>query len=237
MQPDNLRLKKYNHIFFDLDRTLWDFEKNSSDTLLDIINDFSLSERIQDSKDFIDAFYFYNERLWEYYREGKIKKFILRQERFRLLLNRFGIKNKELTGKVSKYYMDKCPAKTALIEHAKETLEYLSGNYKLHIVSNGFYDVQLTKLINSGISKYFTKIFTSDRIGHAKPDIEIFEYAVRSLHAHKQECLMIGDDEAKDIAGAKNSGIDQVYYNPRNIQTSVQPTYMIRNLTELKHLL
>ena len=227
----------YKHIFFDLDRTLWDFEKNSSDTLSEILEEFSLYGIISDKDDFIKVFNYYNERLWDFYRMGKIKKFILRQERFRLVLNRYGIKNHELVARVSKYYLDKNPLKTNLITDSKETLEYLSGKYKLYIISNGFYDVQVTKLINSSISKYFTKIFTSDRIGHAKPDINIFEYAVRSLHAHKEECIMIGDDETKDIMGAKNAKIDQVYFNPNNIPINVQPTFEIRSLIELKKLL
>lgn len=227
----------YKHILFDLDRTLWDFEKNSSETLSEIIDEFSLSGIIDDKNDFIKVFNYYNERLWDYYRMGKIKKFLLRQERFRLVLNRYGIKNRELVARVSKYYLDKNPLKTNLIADSKETLEYLSGKYKLHIISNGFYDVQVTKLINSSISKYFIKIFTSDRIGHAKPDVNIFEYAVRSLHAHKVECLMIGDDETNDIIGAKNANIDQVYFNPKNIAINAQPTYEIMSLTELRELL
>jgi putative hydrolase of the HAD superfamily len=229
-------LSKYKHIFFDLDRTLWDFEKNSTETLRDIISEFSLSVEIQDADDFIQAFNYYNNRLWEEYREGKIKKFLLRQERFRLLLNRYGIKDKDIVARVSKYYLDKNPAKTALIENAKETLEYLSGKYKLHIITNGFYDVQLTKLIKSGISRYFTKVFTSDRIGRAKPNADIFEYAVRSLHAHKEECVMIGDDEMNDIIGARNAKIDQVFFNPTGISISVKPTFEIRILTDLMEL-
>jgi putative hydrolase of the HAD superfamily len=230
-------VKNYKQIFFDLDRTLWDFDKNSSETLCEIIDEFSLPVEIKDREDFIKAFNYYNERLWDYYREGKIKKFFLRQERFRLLLNRYGVKNRDLVTRVSKYYLDKNPLKTELIENSKEILDYLSVKYKLHIISNGFYDVQLTKLINSGISRYFTKIFTSDRIGYAKPNISIFEYVVSALHAHKSECLMIGDDENNDIVGAKNANIDQVYFNPNNIPINVQPTFEISRLIELRELL
>lgn len=227
-------MKIYKHIFFDLDRTLWDFEKNSSEALSEIVNEFSLSNEIKDIEEFIRVFNYYNERLWDHYRAGKIKKYLLRKERFRLLFNRYGIKNKDLVEKVSRYYLEKYSIKTALIEDAKDTLEYLSGKYKLHIISNGFYDIQRVKLINSGISRYITKLFTSDTIGFAKPDKRIFEHAVRSLNAHKQDCLMIGDDEVNDIVGAKNANIDQVFFNPRNILTSVQSTYKISSLKELK---
>jgi putative hydrolase of the HAD superfamily len=230
-------LKKYKHIFFDLDRTLWDFDKNSSETLSDIINEFSLVDHVNNTLEFIKIFNHYNEELWEHYREGKVKKYILRQERFRLLLNHFGINNKKLVESISRYYLDKYPVRTAMIEFASEIADYLSKKYRLHIISNGFYDVQLTKLINSGISSYFTKVFTSDRIGYAKPDVRIFEYAVSSLNAHKEECLMIGDDEINDITGAKEADIDQVLYNPKKVIISVAPTYEIANLLELKQIL
>jgi putative hydrolase of the HAD superfamily len=232
-----VQLKKYKHIFFDLDRTLWDFDKNSSETLSDIINEFSLGDYVNDTLKFIKIFNYYNEQLWEYYREGKVKKYILRQERFRLLLNYFGVKNKTLVESISRYYLEKYPVRPALIEYAKEITYYLSKKYRLHIISNGFYDVQLTKLINSGISNYFAKVFTSDRIGYAKPDARIFEYAISSLHAHKEECLMVGDDEVNDIAGAKEADIDQVLYNPKKNIISVAPTFEILNLLELKQIL
>ncbi len=229
-------MTKYKHLFFDLDRTLWDFDKNCTETLSELIDEFLLSTLIDSPDDFIRNFYYYNEHLWDEYREGKIKKFLLRRERFRLLLNHYGIKKKDLVDQVSKFYLDKYPVKTALIAHAKEITEYLASKYKLHIITNGFYDAQLTKLINSGISRYFAKIFTSDRIGHAKPDTNIFEYAVRSIHAHKQECIMIGDDITNDIIGARNANIDQVFYNPTCKAISFEPTFEIRSLLELKEL-
>jgi len=229
--------KSYKYIFFDLDRTLWDFTNNSSEALKDIIMEFNISMYVPDIEEFIEKYNHYNDRLWDKYREGKIRKPILRQERFRLLLKDYGIHDKNLIEEISCFYLNTCPVKPFLIKDSKEILEYLYTKYKLYIISNGFYNVQLTKLISSGISKYFTKLFTSDRIGYAKPNEKIFEYAIRSENAKKSECLMVGDDIANDIQGAKNVNIDQVFFNPDNIKSAIESTYTIADLSELRKFL
>lgn len=232
-----MKEKEYKHIFFDLDRTLWDFKSNSSEVLRDIISEFSLSADVPDKEEFLRKYNFYNDRLWDSLREGKIRKFTLRQERFRLLLKDYGLNDMELVQKINRYYMNTCPLKTLLIKNTEELLSYLYNKYKLYIISNGFYDVQLTKMISSGISKYFKKVFTSDRIGFAKPNPGIFEYVIRSEKLNKDECLMIGDDFVNDIEGAKNIKIDQVYFNPENIKAAFAPNYIISDLLEIRNFL
>lgn len=230
-------MKKYHHIFFDLDRTLWDFKKNTGETLLDIIHTFKLEETVQDSKAFIEKYNYYNDRLWEFYQLGRIKKYQLRHERFRMLLRDYGILDRKLAGEISRYYLNMSPAKTRLVPYAIELLEYLEPNYGLYVISNGFYDVQMAKMKNSGISRYFQKLFTSDRVGYAKPDSRFFDHAVKSVNAKKAESLVVGDDAVKDIEGARNARIDQVFFNPEGNISSVEATYEIRDLIELKSLL
>lgn len=230
-------MKKYCHIFFDLDRTLWDFGKNSTETLLDIITKFELEEIVHDCKVFIEKYNYYNYKLWDYYRLGQLNKHQLRHERFRMLLEDFGIDNLKLVEDISRYYMNTIPAKASLIPNTTTLLEYLALRYKLYIISNGFYDVQLAKMINSGISRYFQKLFTSDRIGYSKPDPRIFDYAVKSVNAKKEESLMVGDDELIDIKGAQEANIDQVFFNPDNKVASIHATYKIKDLLELKNWL
>ncbi len=229
--------KQYKHIFFDLDRTLWDFLKNSSEVLKDILKEFSLGERIHDNEEFIKKYNFYNDHLWDRFREGKIRKHMLRQERFRLLLKDYDLHDIDLVGQINRYYLNNSPVKPMLIKNAKELLDYLHGRYKMYIISNGFYDVQLTKLISSGISRYFLKVFTSDRIGYAKPNARIFEYVIQSENVKKNECLMVGDNFVNDIQGAKNVKIDQAYFNPGENKTAIDATYVITDLLELKKFL
>ncbi|MGD2033462.1 MAG: YjjG family noncanonical pyrimidine nucleotidase [Bacteroidales bacterium] len=229
--------KLYKHIFFDLDRTLWDFGKNSSEVLKEIIEEFSLEQYVRDEDEFIEKYNYYNDNLWDMYRGGKIKKPLLRQERFRLLLKDYKLADMRLVEGISRFYLNTCPVKPLVIGHTVEVLEYLYEKYRLYIISNGFYDVQLTKMISSGISKYFKKVFTSDRIGYAKPNARIFEYALKSENAKKTESLMIGDDILNDVQGAKNTRIDQVYFNPEKNDLPFVPTYVISDLLELKDIL
>lgn len=229
--------KQYTHIFFDLDRTLWDFISNSSEVLTDILNEFSLHSFVDNKEEFINKYNDYNDSLWNRYREGKIRKHILRQERFRMLLKDYGLKDMKLVENINRFYLNACPAKTLLIKDSKEVLEYLYAKYKLYIISNGFYDIQLTKMISSGISKYFAKVFTSDRIGYAKPHARIFEYAINSENAKKEESLMVGDDYRNDVQGAMNAKIDQVFFNPENKVVKRKATYEISGLMELKNIL
>lgn len=230
-------MSSYRHIFFDLDRTLWDFDRNSSDALKDIIKEFGLEATIIDVKEFIRLYNKHNDALWDDYRNGTIKKYELRLKRFSLLFNHYGIGDPKFIEEISKFYLNAAPIKSSLVLHAKEILLYLYPNYQLNIISNGFYDVQLTKIKNSGISPYIFKVFTSDRIGYSKPKAGIFEYAISSVNAKKKDCLMVGDDMLNDVQGAKNAGVDQVYFNPEKREISIQPTYEINDLLELKGIL
>ncbi len=233
----NQNLKNYKHIFFDLDRTLWDFERNSSLTLLEILEHHNLKDKITDTGLFVQTYHKYNDYVWDLYKKKKIRKQELRTERFRLLLNNFGIHDINLAQSIDKYYIENAPKKPLVIHPAHQVLDYLYKKYQLYIISNGFWEVQETKLKSSNIRRYFIKIYTSDKIGTSKPDKRFFEYAVKSANARKSESLVIGDDIENDISGARNFGIDQVWYNPSELKTELNPTFTIRHLDELLDIL
>lgn len=230
--------KKYKHLFFDLDRTLWDFEKNCSETLLEIFDHFRLGQWLPAPNLFAKTYHRHNDYLWECYKNRKITKDFLREERFRLTLAEFGIKNHPLCSKINAFYMQKSPTKPNLIDGATDTLNYLSNKYLLYIISNGFLNTQLAKLKSAGIESYFTKVFTSEVAQSAKPDKVIFDYSIKSSNARKLKSLMIGDDLSNDILGARSAGIDQVWFNPKRLTSSIPPpTFVIERLIELKELL
>jgi putative hydrolase of the HAD superfamily len=230
-------MKSYHHIYFDLDRTLWDFQKNSSETLKEIIDEFGLYKVIKNETDFIEKYNYFNDHLWDNLKAGKISKVRLRDERFRLLMAEYNIDDPDLIAKISRHYLNNTPSKTALIPGTIAALEYLSPKYQLYIISNGFQDIQLTKMINSGIAKYFKKVYTSDVIGYAKPKPEMFNYAINSANARKKETLMVGDDPVNDIWGAYAARIDQVFFNPEGLESKITPTFEIKELTELLKIL
>jgi putative hydrolase of the HAD superfamily len=127
--------------------------------------------------------------------------------------------------------------KNKLFPNAHEILAWLKGKYHLYILTNGFRETQLAKLKNCKLEGYFEKVFTSETIGYNKPNQKIFHWAVSSVNADKEECIMIGDDEKVDIAGAKQYGIDTIFFNPKGFDRTIIPTYEIKDLNELRNIL
>jgi putative hydrolase of the HAD superfamily len=231
------RMKNYKHLFFDLDRTLWDYVSNAREVLLDMHRKYQLTKYNINIDEFFTHFDKYNELLWADYGHGKIKKETLRDRRFYLTLKEFGLHDNDLVKKLSTDYIELSPNKTNLFPEVVETLEYLKKKYRLHIITNGFNEVQFKKLSNSGIRHYFEKIITSDNAGYQKPNFKIFEFALTSVNARKKESLMIGDDWDLDIMGAKAYGFDQVYFNYYGKSHQGKATYEIACIGELKEIL
>lgn len=229
---------KYSHLFFDLDRTLWDFEKNSKEALTEMYIHFNLENMgISSSELFIERYKIHNEYLWSLYREQKIDKESLRSYRFQLCLKDFAIDNNKLASDLGDMYIHSSPYKTHLFPFTHQVLTYLKTKYRLHIITNGFQEVQLIKLNKSKLDVYFDQIITSEQIGVKKPDARIFNYALTSTNANSSESLMLGDDFPVDILGAKKIGMDQVFFNPFREKTEIKPTFEISCLSELLHLL
>jgi putative hydrolase of the HAD superfamily len=230
-------LKTYKHLFFDLDNTLWDFKANAREAFYDIFLNLQLFERIPDLSLFIEVYEKHNEHLWTEYRKGKVKKDHMRIERIALTFRELGIDDPELTGLVGDLYVQGAPRKTNLFPFVHETLQYLSGRYKLYILTNGFAEIQVQKINNCGLQGYFSKLFMAEMVGYQKPDRRFFEYAIKSVHAHKNECLMIGDDPDADVRGGWNAGIDQVFYNTGNKECTIKPTWEIDSIASLMKIL
>lgn len=205
---------KYTHLFFDLDNTLWDFNANSFDALYLALEKLELLERVGDYNRYFSIYYEVNERLWTLYRDNKITKNILRGLRFEESL---ALNNTPMPGigdTLNEAYLTEMPKQLKLVPGAREVLDSLHHRYRMAIITNGFREVQADKLLQSGLRKYFDKIFISEEVGAQKPHRKIFEHAVKSMNAPKRKSLMIGDSWEADIVGAMQFGIDQVYYCP-----------------------
>lgn len=224
-------------IFFDLDRTLWDFDLNAHTTLVELCDLYNLSDIGVATEEFIQSYTIHNEKLWALYRENKITKNLLRSERFKLTLADFSIDDNDLAIKLGDEYVAKCPLQTALFPYAFEILKYLKKKYKLHIITNGFEEVQHIKLNASGLYSYFQKIITSEGVNVKKPDSKIFDYALALVGAKAENTIMIGDDLLVDIVGARNVGIHQIYFNPNKKNHSEKIDYEISSLDEIKEIL
>jgi YjjG family noncanonical pyrimidine nucleotidase len=230
---------KYKHLFFDLDHTLWDFERNSAECLADIYEKFQLkSLNINNLGDFYKEFSIVNKHYWSLLESNQITHHELRQRRFRDTFINLGADIDENFGlEVNEYFLELLPQKAHLIDGAVELLEYLLPKYELHIISNGWQDIQVNKMKNSEIYHYFGEIITNELAGTRKPDRRIFDYAVELTKANLAESLMIGDNYEADILGAISANMDTVFYNPDKLPTGQKPTFEIMKLGELKVIL
>lgn len=229
---------KYKHIFFDLDHTLWDFERNAEETKREMFEGLGLKNRgIESYEAFRNIYVDINQALWALYREDKIEKEELNFRRFYDTICIFGIDDKKLGHQMASWFIEGISTKTYLFPYALEILEYLFPKYKIHVITNGFEEVQYSKLKNSGMDKFFTTIITSEEAGCKKPDLEIFNFAFHKAKASPDESIMIGDDPEVDIAGARDAGMDQIYVNFLSSTHHLKPTYEINNLIELKNIL
>ena len=226
------------HVFFDLDRTLWDFNKSADQAFEEIFKTHKLYNKgVPSSIVFHEAYTIHNDNLWDQYRKGEIKKEILRGLRFILTLNDFGIYNDELGEKLGDDYVRLSPLKVNLFPYSIEILEYLLPKYSLHIITNGFSEVQEIKLQTSGMYKYFDKVITSEEAGFKKPDARIFNFAFEKSGALPQNSIMIGDDYEVDIIGAKGVNMQQIFFDPEKKFKKSRSTYYINNLKEIERIL
>ena len=230
--------KQYKHIFFDLDMTLWDFEANAYEAYHDIFEKFKLKNLgIESIEDFLKSYFVHNDKLWDQYRKGKIEKEFLRSRRFELTLQDFGVDDPKLAEDIGMEYITISPQKTNLFPNAIEILRYLRSKYPLYIITNGFEEVQFTKLKNSRLEEYFLHVITSEEAGCKKPDAGIFRHALQKAGAKPEESLMIGDDPEVDVLGALDAGMDAVFFNPKKIPVNGNIRYVVHDLIELKQWL
>lgn len=230
--------KKYKHLLFDLDKTIWDFDRNSESTLREIYLLLNLKAKgIPDFDEFHRVYESYNLKLWDLYRRNEIEKQNLMVKRFADALADYGVREPETAQMFSDKYLEILPTHTAVFEGTHEAMEYLSARYSLHIITNGFSEVQFTKLQHAGLRKYFTHIIISEEAGAKKPDKAIFTYALNLIGANAVDCLMIGDDIEVDLLGAKQAGIDQMFFNPHHIVHQELLTFEIFGMEELCKIL
>lgn len=230
--------KKYTHLFFDLDHTLWDTDTNAKNSLDEMFGLFDLHKHgIQSREDFIEKYLAINNRLWTDYSLGKIKKGYLRNGRFELTLEKFGIVNVELVNMLSDFFVERTPYRNMLIPFAEKLLQHLKPNYKLYIITNGFKEAQHRKLKSSSIDHFFDDVFISEEIGCHKPNPDIFYFAIEKAEAQRENCLMIGDNIETDIHGAIAAGMDCIYLNVHSVKHNLNVIHETNSLHTLLEIL
>lgn len=233
-----MRSNTYKTLFIDLDDTLWDIHQNSKECLMEIYTDYGYNQYYATFADYYNVYMPSNHHLWGLYRNGEINKDQLIVERFLVPIRQFGIDDAVYAKNLSDDFLERTTCKTKLVDGTMELLEYLKPKYDMHILSNGFREVQYKKIENSGLKPYFDKIILSDDVGVNKPHADFFTYALQHTHARNAETLMIGDSWEADILGAYNSNIPQLWFNPEGLKSEgFTPTYNVKTLDQIKDIL
>ncbi len=218
------------HVFFDLDHTLWDFDKNSGLTFEKI---FKLNDIETNLEDFLEVYEPINLKYWKLYREERVSKANLRYGRLKEAFDILEVAIEDKTiNHLSVAYIDYLTTFNHLFEGTFEILDYLKNKYELHIITNGFEEAQERKMKNSNIRGYFKTITNSEMVGVKKPNPKIFNFALDSANALPEESIMIGDSLEADIEGADNIGMDTIYFDYRNLNN----TKDYKRITKLKSI-
>lgn len=221
-----------NHLFFDLDHTLWDFETNAKESLYELYDHYQMERYGRSTaEDFVSIYSKINESLWAKYRRHQISKEDLRTSRFEISFQRMGFKPSEVPEGIWEHYIRLCPTKTNLIPGARELLEYLAPNYRLHLITNGFAETQKRKLQNTGLDQYFQSLTISEEVGAQKPSVKIFEHALKNAGSKESDGTYVGDHLEADVKGGINAGW-KVYW----LSTETEQNYSHDRLTKVKSL-
>ena len=225
---------KIKHIFFDLDHTLWDFESNSKATFNKILKDNNININFEK---FLNYYKQINLDYWRLFRNDAISKEKLRYGRLKDTFEKINVQvSDQVIHTLSEDYITYLSSFNKVFEGTYEVLDYLNKKYTLHIITNGFSEVQNLKMVNSKLDVYFDKIITSESVGVKKPNPLIFKHALEQANATAEESVMIGDSWEADIMGAKNFGIKPIYCNFEN-QSVGESVLSIENLLDLKKYL
>lgn len=223
-------MKGITDIFFDLDHTLWDFDKNSELTFETIFDKHKIDLPL---KEFLEVYLPVNKKYWKLFRDGKIEQQNLRFQRLSEVFEVLKYQTSDqMINNLSQAYIDYLPNQNHLFPDTFEVLSYLHDKYKLHIITNGFYDVQHKKLGNSKLTPYFKTITTSDDAGVKKPNKIIFEYALDLAKTRNANSIMIGDSLEADVEGAKAIGMEAIFFGKEPAYEGLQ----VQNLNELKKM-
>jgi putative hydrolase of the HAD superfamily len=230
--------KKHQHIVFDLDHTLWDFDANCKLALTELYEKYHLERLgIFELEQLIVKYKEVNDRLWDLHHRGLETKETIRNKRFYYSFLELGATQKMIPEGLDTEFIHLCPTKGQLIDGALDLLEYLRPKYKIHILTNGFKESQYIKMECAGISDFFSEIILAEECGFAKPDKKIFDYTLQSTGGDADNSIMIGDDLMVDVVGAKNAGWDHVFLNRKMNKHSEEIMYEITQLKELKEIL
>ena len=220
-------------LFFDLDHTLWDFEKNSALTFDQLLIDYQIPVRLEH---FLKVYVPLNLEYWKAFREQRMDKETLRYRRIKDTFDQLKISiDDDMVFTLADAYIQNLPEHNHLFPGAIEVLDKLKERYSLHIITNGFREVQHFKMRNAGLTPYFSTVTDSESVGVKKPNPLIFQKALSDASCNPTSSVMIGDSYEADILGALQVGMNAIHFMPL-VKKHPQEYQEIDNLIQLSFL-
>jgi putative hydrolase of the HAD superfamily len=100
----------------------------------------------------------------------------------------------------------------AVMEPYAEAAPLLRGwraaGHRTAIVTDLMLDIQLQKLEKLGLLELVDAVVVSEEVPWDKPAPEIFELALQRIGVPRERCIMVGDNDRRDGAGARALGIE-----------------------------
>lgn len=216
-------------ILFDLDDTLLDFQKAVEKSLAKTLTYYD----IEPTESIIAMYKEISSKLYKDYEKGLISASDRRDMRYKLLFEKLNVSHSP--AEATDYYNKQLSVGHYFVDGAEEVLKQLYGKYRLYIASNGYTNVQMSRIESANIEQYFEDIFISKAIGYEKPDICFFLKCFQQIdNFNKKQTVIIGDNLKADIKGGKQVGIKTVWYNPKKLFCGdIIPDYQINSLYDL----
>ena len=221
-------------IFLDLDDTILDFHRAERIALAKALREFG----VEPTDSVLSRYHVINQQHWQRLERGELTRDQVQEGRFRVLFAELG---KDTDAAV----VTRCYERNLGIGHyflpgARETVERLSGHYRLFLASNGTASVQYSRLTSAGLYPYFEKVFISEEIGFNKPSREFFDACFAQIPGFEREkAIMVGDSLTSDILGGIRSGLRTCWLNPNHlpVRPEITPDFVIESLPQLEGLL
>lgn len=116
-----------------------------------------------------------------------------------------------------------------------ETLR--QSGYVLGLGTDMTADYQYQKLLGLNLLHFFDFMVCSEEVNAEKPDLKLFRRCAEKAGCTMGECVFIGDNSKKDIAGAVNAGMHPVWFCPTPREEDGMGAVVIRHMSQLPALI
>lgn len=220
-------------LLFDIDNTLLDFKKCAKFAMDKAFDDWNIKPKSGYFEIFMQA----NNEFWDQLEKGYITRDELYKRRWAKVFDIIGIEDADPIA-FEKDFVKNLYKSHDKVNGVDEILEYLSKKYKMVIVSNSSYEEQKSRLKEADLLKYFDEIFTSEEVGHPKPQVEFFNFVKNNVgDIREEEMLIIGDSIKADINGGINAGIKTCWFDFLKEDKDHPADFTIKDLLDLKEIL